>query len=259
MAAIDSPYDRVRWWYATTARLRAHEVQRLGPSAWAIRTPRWPASYAHNALVLTSDPGAAQTLAWAEAALDGLPHRQVSAVCPVSDATLAALLDAGYTLQPEVLMARPTSAAPLDPRPVTVEQVDPYAPDLRALQGRLWREEWLPGATDTVVEDLVARRSELDRAGATASYAVRIDGGLVACVDVTMRDGIAEVDGLATLTAFRGRGLAQALMARGTSEAAEAGCDLVVLTALVDDWPSRWYARLGFDSLGQATESTRSP
>jgi GNAT superfamily N-acetyltransferase len=86
---------------------------------------------------------------------------------------------------------------------------------------------------------------------------VRAGGSPVACLDVTVRDGIAELDGLATLQPYRGRGYGQALMARGVAYAADAGCELVVLTALVEDWPREWYARHGFTTLGPATEATR--
>lgn len=256
------PYDRARAWYAETVRLRAHRVEAYGPSAWAIRTPQWPSSYAHNALVLTADPGPDTTLAWVERALSGLAHRQVLAFCPMSDATVAGLAGAGYEIQPEVLMARPGAAPPLAVPAVAVDQVDPYAAEVQALQDRLWREEWLPDASQQMVDELVDRRSELDRAGEAVTLVVHDDeeGGLpVACLDVTVRDGIAELDGLATLASYRGRAYGQALMARGFSHAVAAGADLVALTALVEDWPRHWYARLGFDTLGPATEATRHP
>lgn len=252
------PYDSVRAWYAQTMCLRAHQVEAYGPSAWAIRTPQWPSSYAHNTLVLTADPGAATTLAWVEQALAGLDHRQVMAMCPLSEATVGGLRDAGYEIQPEVLMGRPASAAALLEPAVVVEQVDPYASDVQALQDRLWREEWLPHASQLMVDQLVDRRSELDRAGRAVTFVVRDDDGSpVATLDVTVRDGIAELDGLATLASYRGRGYGQALMARGTAYAVASGADHVVLTALVEDWPRHWYARLGFDTLGPATEATR--
>lgn len=261
-------YDRAREWYAATMALRATTAERLAPGAVAIRTPRWPASYAHNALVLTGDPGTAATLALAERALAGLGHRQVLALCPLAEATTTGLQEAGYEIQPEVLMARASALGPLDPpgpasASALVEQVDPYSDAVQALQERLWREEWLPGAPDETVAQLVDRRSELDRAGEAVTFVARdgITAGThadpVACLDVTVREGVAELDGLATLQPHRGNGYGQALMARGVAYAADSGADLVVLTALVEDWPRTWYARLGFTTLGPATEATR--
>ena len=261
MAAPSSldPYDKARAWYAATLGLRATTVTRYGPSAWGVRTPRWPASYAHNALVLTADPGAGQTIAWADEALAGLAHRQVMALCPLSAATLDGLAAAGYELQPEVLMARPAASEPLPVAPgVVVEPIDPYSVQLQQLQARLWHEEWLPSADDETVAQLVDRRSELDRAGAAASLVVRAGGDPVACLDVTVRDGVAELDGLATLLPYRGRAYGLALMGAGVEHARNAGVDMVVFTALLHDWPREWYERLGFTTLGPATEATRT-
>jgi GNAT superfamily N-acetyltransferase len=254
--AVPDPYALARSWYATTMALRATTAEQLAPGAVALRTPQWPRSYAHNALVLTEDPGAERTLELADAALAGLGHRQVLALCPLAEATTRGLRDAGYEVQPEVLMARGTAPLGIEPGAV-VEQLDPYSDEVQVLQDRLWREEWLPGAPDETVAQLVDRRSELDRAGEAVTFVVRAGGSPVACLDVTVRDGIAELDGLATLQPYRGRGYGQALMARGVAYAADAGCELVVLTALVEDWPREWYARLGFTTLGSATEATR--
>jgi GNAT superfamily N-acetyltransferase len=48
----------------------------------------------------------------------------------------------------------------------------------------------------------------------------------------------------------RGRGYADAVLARALDLAAAAGCDLVVLEAAAADWPRHWYARRGFEELG---------
>ena len=63
--------------------------------------------------------------------------------------------------------------------------------------------------------------------------------------------------------AARGRGHAGAVLARCLDLAAGAGCDLVVLEAVADDWPRHWYARHGFEGVGstwqvQAGTSTDS-
>jgi hypothetical protein len=39
--------------------------------------------------------------------------------------------------------------------------------------------------------------------------------------------------------------------------AAAAGCDLVVLEAVADDWPRNWYARRGFEVVGSVWEVLR--
>jgi GNAT superfamily N-acetyltransferase len=58
------------------------------------------------------------------------------------------------------------------------------------------------------------------------------------------------VDSVLTDPAARGRGHADAILARALDLAAREGCDLVVLEAAADDWPRHWYARRGFAELG---------
>lgn len=254
------PYGRVCGWYATTTALRVAEARSLGPGAWSLRTPEWERSFAHNGLLLTGDPGPDATPALAEQACAGLSHRHVSAYCRLSPATLDSLAANGYQVQPEVLMSREVAAGPL-PAPVGIEVLPVAADDPRVqqLQARFWHEEWLPDADETTVGELVGRRSELDRAGSVTSLIVLDGAAAVASIDVCVREDVAELDALATLPDHRGRGLATALFARGVELAAQAGTELVVLTALAQDWPRQWYARLGFATLGPVTEASIHP
>jgi len=49
------------------------------------------------------------------------------------------------------------------------------------------------------------------------------------------------------------------LMLNAIGRARAAGCDVVFLAAAADDWPHRWYTRLGFTDVGTRFEATRSP
>ena len=57
--------------------------------------------------------------------------------------------------------------------------------------------------------------------------------------------------------AARGRGHADAVLARALNLAAEAGCDLVALEAAADDWPRHWYGRRGFEVIGSTWSADR--
>lgn len=189
----------------------------------------------------------------------GLDHRHTVAYCHLSSSTLQSLAANGF-VQTELVMSRPTSGpAILAPAGVKVAQVAPDHPAVLALHSRFWREEWMPEADDATVHELVGRRSAMDLAGSVTSLVVRDDDAVVASIDVCVRDGVAELDALATLRSHRGQGCATALFARGIEFARAAGSELVVLTALTDDWPWEWYARLGFEVLGPATEATAHP
>ncbi|HET8970878.1 MAG TPA: GNAT family N-acetyltransferase [Candidatus Nanopelagicales bacterium] len=254
---VADAYQRAQAWCTTTMALRSQQAQQVGPGGWLVLTPDWPDSFSHNALVLTADPGPEAALGWADRlGTAGVTHRQLMAYCPLSAATTWALQDAGFELQPELLMARPSSAGYLAAPDVPVRRTEPDAAQVARLQGVLWRQEWLPDATDAVVGQLVGRRSTLSDAGPTSTLVVTDGPDAVACLDVCVRDGVAELDALATLGPYRGRGYGLALMVAGMALAAESDADLVVLTALSGDWPRHWYARLGFAELGPATEAT---
>ena len=58
------------------------------------------------------------------------------------------------------------------------------------------------------------------------------------------------VEEVATLTAYRERGLAKAVVGRAVREALRWGADLVTIPADADDWPQVIYAKLGFEPVG---------
>jgi GNAT superfamily N-acetyltransferase len=257
---VPDPYARSCSWYATTSALRVDEARRLGPGAWALRTPAWSRSFVHNALLLTGDPGPEVVLAWSEQACAGLSHRHVSAYCQLSMATLESLAANCYQVQPEIVMGRTVAAGPIRaPHEVQVLAVPADDPRLDLLQARFWHEDWLPEADEATVGELVGRRSEMGRAGTVTSVIVLDGGEAVASLDVCVRGDIAELDALATLASHRGRGYATALFAAGIDLAEQAGAELVLLTALADDWPRHWYTRLGWQDLGPVTEATIHP
>ena len=80
-----------------------------------------------------------------------------------------------------------------------------------------------------------------------ASGQLRVDGATAA------------VDSVLTDPAARGRGHADAVLARALDLAAGAGCDLVVLEAAADDWPRHWYARRGFEGSARCGAPTGRP
>ena len=84
-----------------------------------------------------------------------------------------------------------------------------------------------------------------------------MSGDLVATTDLCLRGWTGEIDAVATLTAFRGKGYAAALMNAAIEAATAQGCTHVVLSALADDWPRAWYSRLGFVEVGVAWEALR--
>ena len=90
-----------------------------------------------------------------------------------------------------------------------------------------------------------------------ADVVVREEGRVVAAGQLRVDGATAAVDSVLTDSAARGRGHADAVLARCLSLAAERGCDLVVLEAAADDWPRHWYARRGFQTLASVWSAHR--
>jgi len=254
-------YDEAADWYADIRRARAESVVGLADDVWALLSPGHANSFVHNTLLARRDPGGEQLVAWADDVLGGagLAHRHVILQVPVSDATRDGLVAAGYTVEPEIVMSRPSSLGPMDaPGDVVVEQVEPEA--TCDFEARLWREEWVPGIGDDELADLLARRSRMAVAGPYLTYVVRdADGTIVAAADMAVRGDGAEIDGVATWPEHRGRRYADALIATCVDEAIARGIPHLHLEALTDDWPRHWYARRGWAELGPFTTATRRP
>jgi ribosomal protein S18 acetylase RimI-like enzyme len=85
--------------------------------------------------------------------------------------------------------------------------------------------------------------------GRTILASVWVDGGPVAAGAHQPLDGVTEIVGVATLPAYRRRGLGAALTAALVSDARARGADLVFLSA-GDDAVARVYARVGFTRVG---------
>lgn len=81
-------------------------------------------------------------------------------------------------------------------------------------------------------------------------FAVMVDGEPVSYTDLYQDAGIAQVEDVATLEAYRGHGYASAVVLRAVAAAREAGAELIFLVTDEDDWPRELYGRLGFDVIG---------
>ena len=79
-----------------------------------------------------------------------------------------------------------------------------------------------------------------------------------AAVTTLYSDGTtAQVEDVATLRDYRGRGLARAAVSAAIDAAVDMGHRFVFIVADDDDWPKDLYGRLGFDPIGRAWSFTR--
>jgi ribosomal protein S18 acetylase RimI-like enzyme len=118
-------------------------------------------------------------------------------------------------------------------------------------------------------EALVGRDADLQRqvANYTENLALRCDGRVFGAFEhgevgafcaYFEHDGTGEIDEVTTLERLRRRGLGTAVVEAALMTSLAAGNDLTFLNADEDDWPMRWYERLGFRKVGRRFEVYRT-
>jgi GNAT superfamily N-acetyltransferase len=232
----------------------AAEVVALPGLGTGYRTPAHGLYHALNQLRITSpEAGAAAIAAAADDVLAGLGHRFVI----VEDAGLGArvapdLVRLGYAAEQHVLMAlrrpRDRPSAPGLAREVGQAELEAVAAATTA--------EAPHGRDPAVVAALTAGRRLLHAAAPRTRFVVGAVDGQDAAHATLYADGrVAQVEDVVTREAFRGRGLARAVVSLACDLAA--GHELVFLVADAADWPKELYARLGFDPVGREWTFTR--
>ncbi len=221
------------------------------PGGVAVLDPDVPASHDNNRLLLTTPVDAASVAASAEevGGNAGWPHRAALLAWPEAGPVAAELARAGWGVEELVLMAR----SPADPPPAATGRVEAVPQtEVHDLWDRSWRRD-LAGLDrlDAAVAQLIARERLNDRVVAVTDLVVREQGRVVAAAQLRVDGATAAVESVMTDPDARGRGYGDALLTRALELAAGAGCDLVVLEAVADDWPRHWYARRGFTEVGR--------
>jgi uncharacterized protein (DUF952 family)/GNAT superfamily N-acetyltransferase len=185
----------------------------------------------------------------------GWPHRAAGLLWAGADDVAAELRGRGWNTTGLVLMGRAAAPTAGGERVAVVDEREVH---------QFWTESWrrdLPARPDRerVIEDLVGRERLNDAVIAVTNLVVREEGRVVASGQLRIDGATAAVDSVLTDPAARGRGHADAVLARSIDLAARAGCDLVVLEAAAEDWPRHWYARRGFAELGTVWSVDRRP
>ncbi|MEA2213746.1 MAG: hypothetical protein QOF83_3694 [Solirubrobacteraceae bacterium] len=234
---------------------------------WVVRRRDLPAVFSLNMMILDSraEPGlaVAELEALLDQWLDDVDHRYVRVEDPAAaDRLGSALLEAGWERERTLLMVRGEDAPPVSPdpraRPISEAEID-------ALMLADFRSTDYPAhAHPGLAEALVCAQRSL-RAGTTAlRFGAGEDGGLQSTCTLFMDEGpdghrIAMVEQVATLPAYRERGLARGVVSAAISAAREWGADTVMVPADADDWPQIMYAHLGFSPVGGHTSFLRRP
>jgi ribosomal protein S18 acetylase RimI-like enzyme len=182
----------------------------------------------------------------AESLQGDLPHRKL--VLPESGEEVArGLVARGWSVSRIAAMEYAGPAEPDAPAAARAELVDPRA--VRAA-----REGALVGRDGELQRQVAQYTENLARANDGRVFAAFGDGNVAAFCAYFEQDGIGEIDEVTTLDRFRKRGLGTAVVQAALLTSLAAGNELTFLNADEDDWPKRWYERLGFRTVGRSFE-----
>jgi ribosomal protein S18 acetylase RimI-like enzyme len=184
----------------------------------------------------------------------GLAHRKLVFEDESVAAALApALVGSGWERRPLSLMLHDGNLAHnLARAAVEAAEVDRLA--LEPAMERLMRTELQRGDAEAARELL---RADVPIAGFLRQrcFARLVAGDVTSYCRLFARDGLAQIEDVATLPHWRGRGYARAVVSKALVEARDA--ELVFLTAVSGRWVERWYERLGFRRIGLRYEFTK--
>jgi N-acetylglutamate synthase-like GNAT family acetyltransferase len=186
----------------------------------------------------------------------GLRHRTVVFHEPAAAERMAfGFAEHGYVLDRGVLMVQRDEPE----RGHDLAQIEEVAFDEARplIEVVIRREPW--ATDDQTVQMLTDYRGKLARTIGARFFVARIDGRPAGCCELYVDGDEAQVESVDTLQEFRGRGLASAFVLRAAAEGRAAGAEWVHLWADADDWPQRWYARLGFREVARAVDFMRWP
>ncbi|TQN41873.1 acetyltransferase (GNAT) family protein [Blastococcus colisei] len=255
LPAPDDVLGRTVAFYASLPVRRAVGVGDV-PGGVAVLDPDFPHSRDNNRLVLTEpvDAGTIEAAAGEVAGNAGWPHQAAQMLWPGAADVAGELTRRGWEAEELLLMARRPDGLPGAERAEVVDQGE-----VRELWDRSWRRGLadLGPDLDRVVAQLIGREQLNDRVVAVSDVVVREGGRVVAAGQLRVDGATAAVESVMTDPAVRGRGYADAVLARSLDLAGRAGCDLVVLEAAADDWPRHWYARRGFETVGVSWSLSR--
>ncbi|HYJ61420.1 MAG TPA: GNAT family N-acetyltransferase [Actinomycetota bacterium] len=243
-----------RWVEDTVAERR--EPWRFGTH---LSDDTFPTKYDANFLRVERPVGpttAAEIHAIAEERQAGLRHREV--VVPDDDdgARLApGFVELGYEADRLVSMVlrREPDRPPPDVRATEVDlpTVHPMmvAAGLEDVPGLSRADALMLADYRTVVRDRIGARF----------FAGWVDETIAGCCELYVHDGVAQIENVDTLGAYRNRGVARAYLTAAIEAGWEAGADLLFVVADDADWPKHLYAKLGFDEVEHHRQFTKAP
>ena len=248
---MPSSYNRAWAFDAALQERSAARVQRFERGA-ALFTESVPRVYDANFVRVDDVDGlsGADLELMADSLQRELRHRRL--VLPEAAAALAEeLSDRGWSVS-RIATMEYSGPRERDGEPAHAELVDPRA--IRAA-----RESATADRDADLTRQIADYTERLAAANDGLVFAAFADGEIGAFCALFERDGTAEIDEVTTLKRFRRRGLGRAVVEAALRTALAHDADLTFLNADSEDWPMRWYERLGFVEVGKRFEVYRIP
>lgn len=203
-----------------------------------------------------ADPNALQEELEAMFAARQSRHRKLRAAENLlSRDVIESFREAGWIPDRLVTMAytsdRPPSAPALE-----VQEVP--ADEYRTMTAAAVNEDPERGGPE-IVDQIVESSARMAAEANARFFAVTVDGGIVSGCHLYSDGTTAQIEDVATLSAYRRKGLSAAVMRHAVRAAFEAEHELVFLVADDEDWPKEFYGRLGFEPVGYETDLLRKP
>ena len=223
---------------------------------YAVLQPDYPQSHSHNRIAITADASAMAVLEATDRILDGagLEHRYVSADDALGERLAPDMVSAGYEHERIVTMSY--VGTDVGPPVHAVHAVS--AEVMRPAILRDWRIAIEDASEETYRQ--LADREELYSLGADITALVVYEGSEIAAhayLYLDRVDEVAQFENLVTNKHYQGRGYAKALLFDALSRGREAGAELSILTADLDDWVHEWYVRVGYVEIGRTHHFSR--
>ena len=247
------------------ARLRAHRqaltersTLRAEPFAHgvALFTPAHPTKWDLNLLLVEDASGtsAEQLIAEAERlqAPAGLRHRKIE-IHAGGERLVDAFAAAGWSAERLIVMLLRPGRDQRGEAHAQVREVDFAA--VRELMEQ-WYREAMSAAEARALGDADA---DTARTSGARFFVTERDGAPAASCMLLPGDRVGQVEEVYTARAFRGQGLASAVVRAAIAAARERGDELIMITADAGDWPRRLYERLGFETVDEYRTFTRRP
>jgi predicted GNAT family acetyltransferase len=173
----------------------------------------------------------------------GLEHHRLSISDELGDEVEPGLRGLGWNV--ERLLVMPHRGGGRDVDTSAVAEMDPAELE----------PAWAVGIRATIpdeetVRQLVAAQHRRRLAHDVRYFGARVDGEIASYCELFSDGETAQIESVMTREAFRGRGLASAVVTAALRDARARGHSLVFLCADDADWPKELYAKLGFDVSG---------